>query len=90
MTKIKELLVKVAEKLFLTKARKALQGYKTYILLGIFILSNSQDALVAVQQFIDGSIDLMQLLNQLQVIILALAGVAAKAGIDRKANPPTA
>ncbi len=83
MNKIVELLAKVADKLYISKIRTKLQGYKTYILLAILVLGYSQDALQAIQAFLDGTIDLTTFIKQLKEVILLFAGMTAKAGIER-------
>jgi len=80
---MQKFLAGLANRLFLTKIRKTLQGKKTYILLALYALANSQEAVTALQQLSDGQIDLVQFLNHIEQIILAFAGMAAKAGFKR-------
>jgi hypothetical protein len=77
------LILKFVEKFYLPKIRKFLQGKKTYLLLAIYILANSQNLLLSVQALMDGQIDLVQFLDSVQNIILAFSGMTLKAGIDR-------
>jgi hypothetical protein len=77
------LIVTIAEKMYLPKIKKFLEGKKTYLILAIYILANSQELLVALQQLTEGQINLVQFLDAVQKLILAFAGMAAKAGINR-------
>jgi hypothetical protein len=73
----------VAEKLYLPKIRTFLQGKKTYLLLALYVLSNSHELMFAIQQLADSKIDLVTFLSQVQQIVLAFSAMTAKAAIDR-------
>jgi len=84
---MKQFLLKLLDKLYMTKVKEWLRGKKTYILMIILILSQSQDAFNLVNQYASDAISLAQLIDGLKVVIGALAGMSLRAGLDNAAKP---